>query len=306
MTTKPSKSQTGAMPDPPRIKHPTEAEAPHLYENGVYYPSAVNGPLIDPPSEADAPHLYENGVCYPETDGVPLPDAITQGLQFRALVTTLRGHYVDQPRTHVNGNTFIYYDEGTPRRSISPDCYVAFDVDVDIIIDVHNSYRIWAVGKPPDFVMEIASQSTFDNDLHPKRELYAIIGIGEYWRYDPTPDSEFYGEPLVGERLIDGEYQRMPIEPDNEGRPRGHSPVLGLDFVWENGDLRMYDPVTGEWLRHYEEMQTELVTERTAREVAESMLETAQSQLESEQAARETAEARIARLEAELHRLRGE
>ena len=299
MTSRPSKPQTRPMPDPPRIKHPTEAEAPHLYENGVYYPSAVNGPLIDPPSEADAPHLYENGVCYPETDGVPLPDAETQGLQFLAVVTTLRGHYVDQPRTHVNGNTFIYYDEGNPRRRVAPDCYVAFDVDVDIIVGFHNNYRIWAIGKPPDFVLEIASKSTADNDLHPKRELYAIIGIGEYWRYDPTPDSEFYGEPLVGERLVDGEYRRMPVEPDDEGRPRGHSPTLGLDFVWENGDLRIYDPVTGEWLPYYEEMRTELVTERTAREVAESMLET-------EQAAREAAEARAAALEAELKRLRGE
>ena len=320
MTTKPPKpQQTRPMPDPPRIKHPTEAEAPHLYENGVYYPSAVNGPLLNPPSEADAPHLYENGVCYPESDGVPLPDGETQGLQFQALVPALRGHYVDQPRTHVNGNTFIFYDEGNPRRSVSPDCYVAFDVDVDII-EHNNNYRIWDMGKPPDFVLEIASESTADNDLNPKRELYAIIGIGEYWRYDPTLDSEFYGEPLVGEILVNDAYRRLPVELDAEGRPRGHSPALGLDFVWENGDLRIYNPTTGEWVLYYEEIRTELVTERTAREVAESMLETeqaarevaeamlgtAQEQLETEQAAREAAEARAAALEAELHRLRGE
>ena len=320
MTSRESKSQARPMPDPPRIKHPTEAEAPHLYENGVYYPSAVNGPLLDPPSEADAPHLYENGVCYPESDGVPLPDGETQGLHFQALVPALRGHYVDQPRTHVNGNTFIYYDEGTPRRAVSPDCYVAFDVDVDII-EHNNNYRIWDMGKPPDFVLEIASENTADNDLHPKRELYAIIGIGEYWRYDPTPDSEFYGEPLVGERLVDGEYQRMPVEPDDEGRPRGHSPTLGLDLVWEgDGRLRFYDTARGEWLRDFDETRAELVAERTAREVAEAMQETTQAQLEAaeamqettqaqletEQAAREAAEARAAALEAELRRLRGD
>ena len=312
MTTRPTKPKARPWPDPPGVRHFTEEEAPHLYENGVYYPAAVDGPLIDPPSEADAPHLYENGVCYPETDGVPLPDGETQGYQFQKLAPTLRVHYADQPRTRVNGNTFIFYDEGTPRRSVSPDCYVAFDVDVDVI-DYHNNYRIWEVGKPPDFVLEIGSPSTADRDLGPKRELYALIGIGEYWRYDPTPDSEFYGEPLVGEQLVDGQYRRLPVAPDDEGRPRGYSPALGLDLVRDNEDLRFYDPVTGEWLRDFDETRAELAAaesmlagEQAARTAAESMLETTQGQLQAEQAARSAAEARAAELEAELRRLRGE
>ena len=98
--------------------------------------------------------------------------------------------------------------------------------DVDII-EHNNNYRIWDMGKPPDFVLEIASQNTADNDLHPKRELYAIIGIGEYWRYDPTPDSEFYGEPLVGEILVNDTYQRLPVAPDAEGRPPRPQPGAG-------------------------------------------------------------------------------
>ena len=275
MTTRPSKPKS--LPDPPLIPQLSEEEAPHLYEAGVYYPSAANGPLLAPPSEADAPHLYENGICYPEADGVPLPDGETQGFTFQALVTTLRAHYADQPRIRVNGNTFIYYDQDNPRRSVSPDCYVAFDVDVDII-DHHNNYRIWAMGKPPDFVLEIASFSTADNDLRPKRELYAYIEIGEYWRYDPTPDSRFYGEKLVGERLGNDQWERIPVEPDDEGRPRGYSPILGLDLVWTEGILRFYDPAKGEWVKTYEE----------------------------EHIARIAAEARAAELEAELRRLRGE
>ena len=254
----------------------------------------------------DFPNLYEDGVFYPETDGMSFPDGESQGPVFQVLVPMLRAHFADRPGTRVNGNTFIYYERGNPRHSVSPDCYVAFDVDVDTI-EYHNTYRVWAIGKPPDFVLEIASQSTADNDLHPKRELYAIIGIGEYWRYDPTPDSEFYGEPLVGECLVDGEYQRMLVEPDDEGRPRGHSPTLGLDLVWEgDGRLRFYDPAAGEWLRNFDETRAELVAERTAREVAEAMQETTQAQLENEQAAREAAEARAAALQAELRRLRGD
>jgi Uma2 family endonuclease len=289
MTTRPSKPKS--LPDPPLIRQLSEEEAPHLYEDGVYYPSAVNGPLLAPPSEADAPHLYENGVCYPSSDGVPLPDGETQGFAFQTLVTTLRAHYANQPRTRVNGNTFIYYDQTNPRRAVSPDCYVAFDVDVDVI-DYHDNYRIWAMGKPPDFVLEIASQSTADNDLRPKRELYVYIGIGEYWRYDPTPDSKFYGEKLVGERQVNGEWERIPVETDAEGRPRGYSPILGLDLVWTEGILRFYDPANGEWVKNHEE-------EQAARAAAESMLA-------GESAARAAAEARAAELEAELRRLRGE
>ena len=299
MATRPSKPRS--LPDPPLIRQLSDEEAPHLYENGVYYPSAVNGPLLAPPSEADAPHLYENGVCYPSSDGVPLPDGETQGFAFQTLVTTLRAHYADQPRTRVNGNTFIYYDETTPRRAVSPDCYVAFDVDVDVI-DYHDNYRIWAVGKPPDFVLEIASQSTADNDLHAKRELYALIGFDEYWRYDPTPDSEFYGEPLVGERQVNGRWERIPVEPDDAGCPRGYSPTLGLDLVWEDTALRFYDPSADEWLKTHEE-------ERTARATAEARAAEAEAraaELETERTARAAAEAHAAKLEAELRRLRGE
>ena len=281
MTTRPSKPKS--LPDPPLIRPLSEEEAPHLYEDGVYYPgTAIPGlesevPPVRQPSIEEAPHLYEDGVFYPATDGAPLPDGSEQYHEFLHVNTLLRGHYADQPRTIVSGNTFIYYDQGRPGRNVSPDCYVAFDVDPDDIIR-HDHYRIWIVGKPPDFALEIASTHTARNDLVPKRELYAAIGISEYWRYDPTEDSRHYGERLVGERLVDGEYQRLPVAPDSEGRPRGYSPTLGLDLVWEERILRFYDPATGEWLRDFDETRAELAA----------------------------AEARAAEFEAELRRMRGE
>ena len=224
-------------------------------------------PAVDP----GLAYLYEDGVFYPDEDGVPLPDGETQGPTFQELVPTLRAYHAGQPRTRVNGNTFIYYERGNPQRSVSPDCYVAFDVDVDIILH-HNTYRIWAVGKPPDFVLEIGSKSTAARDRNAKRTLYAQIGVGEYWRYDPTDNSEHYGEPLVGEHLVNGEYQRLPIAPDAAGRPRAHSPTLGLDLVWDNGRLRFYNPVTGEWLRSYDD-------EIAAREAAEAEVQMLREQL---------------------------
>ena len=80
-------------------------------------------------------HLYdENGVFYPETDGMPLPDGFYQEGYYINAVSSLRGYFKDQPRVAVSGNTFIYYRQGFPRQFVSPDCYVAFDVDVDHIL----------------------------------------------------------------------------------------------------------------------------------------------------------------------------
>ncbi len=322
MTTKPNKPQQKPMPDPPEIRQPSIEEAPHLYEDGVFYPSAAtvdmfDPPLVEQPTIDEAPHLYEDGILYPEEDGIPLPDPFEQELEYVAVNVTLRGYYADQPNTFVSGNTFVYYDRGAPRRYVSPDCYIAFDVDVDSLYRA-NRYRIWAVGKPPDFALEIGSQSTARNDLIPKRELYALMGIGEYWRYDPTPDSRHYGEPLVGEQLVDGEYQRLLVEPDAEGRPRGHSPTLGLDLVWEDGELRFYNPATGEWLNSYaEEQAARIAAENRAgaadnradaaenrANAADNRADAAENRANAAQAAKEAAQARTNAAETEIQQLR--
>ena len=231
-----------------------------------------HAPAIQP----DWPHLYEDVVFYPDKDGVPLPDGEYQGPMLQEVVPTLRAHFADRPDVRVNGNTFIYYERGNPRRFVSPDCYVAFGVSVDTIL-YHNTYRIWAIGKPPDFVLEIASPSTARHDVGAKRALYARIGMGEYWRYDGSADSQYYGERLVGERLVNGAYQRLPVTPDADGNLRGHSPALGLDLVWGHGRLRFYDPAAGVWLRNYDE-------ERAARAVAELEVQELREQLRQLQA----------------------
>ena len=66
------------------------------------------------------------------------------------------------------------------KTAVAPDCYIAFGVDVKAIYENLPNYWIWEVGKPPDFVMEVASNSTADHDLGEKRELYERLGIAEY------------------------------------------------------------------------------------------------------------------------------
>ena len=168
----------------------------------------------------------------------------------------------------MSSNTFIYYDEGNPRACVAPDWYISFGVDPEAILEI-ESYLLWIVGKPPEFVLEIASPSTYRNDLGWKRDLYARIGVPEYWRYDPT-GGRLYGEPLVGEELVNRVYRRLNINPANDGRVWGHSPSLGLDIYWAERQVEFGNTATGEPLRRIAE-------ERIAREAAEAALQTERS-----------------------------
>ncbi len=121
-----------------------------------------------------------------------------------------------------------------------PDLMIAFNVDRAAAIAAQG-IAIDDVGKPPEFVMEIASKRTAKNDYTRKRRAYARYGVPEYWRFDPTGDRR-YPEPLAGDRLVGREYQPIATEEIGEGLFRGHSDVLNLDICWEHGQLRWYDP----------------------------------------------------------------
>ena len=255
-------------------------------------------------------------IIYPETDGQPMPDAEYQSLIFRKVLTPLENQFRKIPGAHVNGNTFLYYVEGDPKQSVSPDCYVIFGITPEAIHSLsqegNNTYLLWEVGKPPDFVMEIASNSTKTADLVSKRRLYAELGIPEYWRYDQT-GGDFYGDPLVGERLVDGEYQPLRMREDEDGRVWGRSEVLNLDIYWDDGDLRYWDPVAEEWLLNYEEeydarkaAESRAAQEQAGRLAAESRADQEQAARLAEQAARQAAESRSQELEAQLAELQAQ
>ena len=170
-----------------------------------------------------------------------------------------------------------------------PDLLIAFDVDPEAYRS-SNAYVISEQGKPPDFVLEIASRGTWREDVGEKREVYAEFGIPEYWRFDET--GEFYGERLAGERLVRGSYEPIEVERVSEDTWQGHSEVLGLDIRWSSGQLEWRDPSTGQRI-------VTLDDERAARIQAES-------QVEVSEARAETAEERVREIEEELRRLRGE
>ena len=146
-------------------------------------------------------------------------------------------------------------------------------------------------------------RSTRKEDLGRKREIYASLGVREYWLFDPTGD--YLAPRLQGSRLREGEYQPLPSVAMVDDGLLVHSKALGLDVRIEaREELRFHDPATGQDLLSYEESQlargeaeARISDERAAHQATRALLE-------EEAAARRTAQARIAELEARLGRRR--
>ena len=130
-----------------------------------------------------------------------------------------------------------------------------------------------------------------------KRDLYARIGIAEYWRLDPT-GGELYGHPITGERLIDNVYVPYEVRTEADGSVTSHSELLDLIFSWdEAGGFDLLDPVTRRTIDR-------VVIERAGRLVAEARADTAEARADAEREARLATEAQLRALQDELERLR--
>ena len=149
-----------------------------------------------------------------------------------------------------------------------PDLTIAFVVDRRRIIN-DRGYSIEDQGKPPDFVLEVASENTGQRDIQEKRENYAAFGIPEYWRFDPS-GGLYHGVPLAGDRLEGGVYRPIDIVQVDDAHYWGRSEILGLDLCWEEELLRWYDPAAGRYLRTFdEEAEEHIAAEEQVRELEE-------------------------------------
>ena len=171
-----------------------------------------------------------------------------------------------------------------------PDLLVAFDINRDDIIR-EGGYSINEWGKPPEFVMEVASPNNAKNDYISKRTGYANYGVPEYWRFDNT-GGDRYPEALAGDLLVDGEYQPLAVNEVEWARYRGYSPGLNLEICWEYGYLRWRDPATGVYLPTHDQVDEARIA--------------AESQRDTEREARIAAETEAAQLREQLQRLQGE
>lgn len=247
----------------------------------------------------------------------PLPDPPRKiDMWQRSVLSTIDGiliaHFADRDEDVLVGGEGYLRRDADDTGDFVPDCVVTRDVRDSYAIIRRNGYVISEVGKPPDFVLEVASRSTGRRDYTVKREGYAAYGVREYWRFDAT-GGRFHDVPLAGDALVDGVYAPLEIHIEADGRRWGYSEILELELWWEKETLRFRDPSTGKFLPTIKETREAWLAadarteaERTARDFAEERAEAERTARGIAEERADTAEARVAQLEAELRRLRGE
>ena len=189
-------------------------------------------------------------------------------------VAYLTEHFGNPDTTVIGGELYLQPELHTPQSERRvPDLYIAFNVNAAAYY-ARNAYVIAELSKPPDFVLEIASATTADQDVGPKRDDYESWGVTEYWRFDPT--GQYHDERLAGDRLVDGRYEPIDVAQVSSEEWQGYSAALDLHLSWSAGQLLWLDPATANPI----------------------------TTLSDERAARQQAEARVLELEAELRRLR--
>ena len=190
-------------------------------------------------------------------------------------------HLGNPETTLVEADRWITADQQSFRTLARyPDLLVAFNANPAAYRE-SNGYIISEQGKPPDFALEVASQSTGAIDVGAKRDDYAALGISEYWRFDET--GEFHGARLAGDRLVDGRYVPIDIEGLPDGGLQGYSAVLNLYLRWENGQLRWYDPGTGQHIATFRAEREERIREQSRADAAEARAAAAEAALNAAQ-----------------------
>ena len=186
-------------------------------------------------------------VHYPESNGLPLAETRFQFDSLTYAAGALDVYFQDRPDVAVEGNRLLYYVEGDPRSRVAPDVFVVIGAPKRR----RRTYLLWEEPKGPDFVLEVTSWSTRRRDQGFKRDLYARLGVSEYWLFDPTGD--WLDPQLQGHALSDGTYE--PLVPFGiEGGERVlRSAVLGLDVYVDGEEIRFREPATGRKLLTLEE-----------------------------------------------------
>ncbi len=244
--------------------------------------TAVIESLPDPPKKYD---MQQYGHCVNAT-------------------STLEAYFGRRGDVLVSGQGYLIVSAGSVRdwgQHFYPDCVVAFGVNPKSIVS-RNGYVISEVGKPPDFVLEIASRTTAPRDETIKWEGYANLEVPEYWGFDGSGQG-YYSQRLWGGRLVGDAYRPIEVTEGPDGELRGYSPALSLYLCADAQDrLRFWDPETQKYLPTLIEAQEYAAeAENRAAEVAGERDREMYARIEAENRAAE-AEAEVARLRERLRR----
>jgi Uma2 family endonuclease len=188
-------------------------------------------------------------VRYPTSDGKPMAETPLHRQDMNYLIEALQELFPDELFIDVTGNILLYYEEGNPKRCVSPDVMLTTGIQKR----ARDVYLLWEEGKGPDLVIEVTSRSTRSKDMGKKKGLYEqVLKVQEYVLYDPR--QEWIKEGLRAYRLVEGTYE--PVEVSELGR--WQCEVVPVELRLEDGRIRVVDPRTGRKVLRREELQTEL------------------------------------------------
>ena len=243
---------------------------------------------------------------YPTSDGKPMAESELHADVMTELIATLRGYYADRDDVCVSGNLLVYYEKGNARKSLAPDCFVAFGVPKRL----RDIYKVWEEGQFPSVVFEITSKTTRDEDQSDKLTIYRDKwGVKEYFQFDPR--GEYLSPPLQGYRWDGGQFVPMEMS-----FGQVISLELGISMEALGRTLLLYETATRrrlyppavqqameEIVKRQEEEQRRREAERK-RAKAEQLLSDAEQQLLETQKRAALAAEENAKLRAELDVLR--
>ncbi|MBV9690161.1 MAG: Uma2 family endonuclease [Ktedonobacteraceae bacterium] len=133
-------------------------------------------------------------------------------------------------------NLNFYYTPNWKEHPLAPDIAVIKGVDFRYV----RSWRVGKTGPAPQVVLEVASEETWKKDLDEKPMKYALIGVQEYFAYDPNEQPLLRdGQRLFGWRLDRATRSMRALPLDPQGRL--WSLHLESFLVPDKKYLRLYD-----------------------------------------------------------------
>ena len=120
-------------------------------------------------------------VEYPYSDGKAMAESPRHADAILYALATLRNRFAGSRFVQVGANMNLFYEEGDPEKKLVPDLFVVRS----LAALPEPSYKVWEAGRPPDFVLEVASPSSAGRERGEKQVLYASMGVAEYWRFNP-------------------------------------------------------------------------------------------------------------------------
>jgi Uma2 family endonuclease len=231
-------------------------------------------------------------IYYPESDGKPIGETDLHIRLILQLLSLLDTHFHHTPKVKVIADMMFYYEEGNPRKVISPDVMVIKGVGKHL----RRVYKLWKE-KSPDVVFEISSRETWRDDLQKKYKLYENLGVKEYYVFDP--EYKYLAEPLLAHHLKNGVFKPIKVK-----KGRIFSPSLNLELVDTGETLRLFNPETQSFLLTNEELaENNLELAQNYFELEQNNFELAQNNLELGQKLSQ-ADEEIEQLKAELAKLK--